>query len=146
MPTNPACLLHGQFFWKVFLIFAWMKTYKQKRSRVSLWSLFLSMVEWTWNILVYCIVQESKTESWQTVMTDGSSSLADTLQISIFSLSLSHSVLTNICCVGMNSLGHKYIIRRQETGCENNLPASLLQHHVVAAEILLETLPSEVYS
>lgn len=31
VPTNPVCLLHGQFSVKAFLlIFAWMKTYKQK--------------------------------------------------------------------------------------------------------------------
>lgn len=49
--------------------------------------------------------------------------------------SLPFTARTNILSMSMNSFGHKYIIRRQETGCENYLPACLQKHnHVVAAE------------
>lgn len=73
--------------------------------------------------------------SREAVITDGS----------ILAEAYSLSAQTNILSVSMNSPSHKYIIRRQETGCENDLPASLLQHHVVAAQNSSESFPFEVH-
>lgn len=77
--------------------------------------------------------------SREAVITDGS------ILAEAYSLCVSFTAQTNILSVSMNSPSHKYIIRRQETGCENNLPASLLQHHVVAAQNSSESFPFEVH-
>lgn len=117
-----------------FLIFAWTKTYEQKRSRVSLRRFLPSTVGWTWNIKVS--LPSVRKQHW--VMADCNYWQQFGIRTANFQLlSLTHCSHTNILSISMNSVGHKYIITRQETGCENNPPPSLLQHHVLAAVLKL---------
>lgn len=107
----------------------------EKVSRVISRNFLLNTMKWTWKILVE-VPQKMSQQHW-VMAADGNDWLRRSLPAwqTQALLCSSFSARTNILSISMNSLGHKYIIRRQEPGCGNNLPCSLAHFHIMCRRL-----------